>query len=157
QYVGLDQLLRESDHVSLHVPLNPGTRGLLGREQLALMRPGATLINTARGELIDAAALVEALHRGKLGGAGLDVLAEESALHERGALVQRAFHEHGELRTLVAGQALLRMPNVIVTPHLAFDTHEAIAPLAARAADNIAAFAAGRPENRVIGGEDQAA
>lgn len=157
RYVALDQLLQTSEFVSLHVPLNDGTRGLLGRDRLAMMRPGAVLINTARGELVDAAALVELLHAGHLGGAGLDVLAEESALGETGELVQRAFHEHAELRTLVAGQALLRMPNVIVTPHIAFDTREAIGRLVATTAANIAAFVRGEPLNLVVGGEDQGA
>lgn len=152
-YVELPALLRGSDVVSLHVPLNAGTRGILGRDQLAMMRRGAVLLNTARGELVDAAALVEALHEGRLGGAGLDVMPEETALRERDELLQRAFHEHGELRNIVASQTLLRMPNVLVTPHIAFDTREAIDRILAMTAENIAAFARGEPQNLVVGGE----
>src|SRR5688572_6352445 len=78
----LDALLAEADLVSLHVPLTGETRGLLGRRELSLMKPGAILVNTARGACVDEAALIEALDAGRLGGAGLDVYAEEPAIPE---------------------------------------------------------------------------
>jgi len=97
----LPDLLRESDIVSLHLPLTPATTGFIGREQLAMMRPGAILINTARGALVDQAALVESLESGRLAAAGLDVFAEEPAS---------------------PNEPLLKLDNVVVTPHLAWLT-----------------------------------
>jgi phosphoglycerate dehydrogenase-like enzyme len=97
----LSDLLHESDIVSLHVPLTSATTGIIGREQLAMMRPGAILINTARGALVDQAALVESLQSGRLAAAGLDVFAEEPA---------------------PPGEPLLKLDNVVVTPHLAWLT-----------------------------------
>ena len=97
----LPDLLRESDIVSLHLPLTLATTGLIGREQLAVMRPGAILINTARGALVDQAALVDYLQSGRLAAAGLDVFAEEPAS---------------------PNEPLLKLDNVVVTPHLAWLT-----------------------------------
>jgi phosphoglycerate dehydrogenase-like enzyme len=97
----LSDLLHESDIVSLHVPLTSATTGIIGREQLAMTRPGAILINTARGALVDQAALVESLQSGRLAAAGLDVFAEEPA---------------------PPGEPLLKLDNVVVTPHLAWLT-----------------------------------
>ena len=96
RYVGLDQLLSESDIVSLHVPLAPSTRGLIGQRELALMQPDAVLINTSRGPVVDQAALLSALHAGRLAGAGLDVLDPEPP---------------------DPASPLLRLPNVVFTPH----------------------------------------
>jgi phosphoglycerate dehydrogenase-like enzyme len=96
RYVGLDELLATSDVVSLHVPLAPSTRGLLGQRQLALMKPSAVVINTSRGPVVDQAALLAALSDGRLAGAGLDVLDPEPPSTE---------------------DALLQLPNVVFTPH----------------------------------------
>ena len=95
--VELDVLLAASDVVSLHVPLLPTTRGLIGARELALMRPGAILVNTARGGVVDETALVDALERGRLRAAALDVFADEPPV----------------------GSRLLRLPNVVLSPHVA--------------------------------------
>jgi D-3-phosphoglycerate dehydrogenase / 2-oxoglutarate reductase len=104
QAVGLDELLRQADVVSLHLVLNDATRGLLDAAKLGLMKPGAIFINTARGAIVDEAALVAALAAGRIGHAGLDVFAEEP---------------------LPAGHPLTRLDNVTLTAHAAFATREA--------------------------------
>ena len=112
---GLDTLLAESDVVSLHLLLNDGTRGFLSRERLGKMRPGAILVNTARGAIVDEAAMIEALGTGRLGAAGLDVFTEEP---------------------LPAGHPLTRLPNVVLAGHAAFRTPEATDNLIGAALDH---------------------
>ena len=103
RYVEFDELLRSSDVVSLHVPLAPSTRGLIGAPELALMKPGAVLINTSRGAVVDQPALLAALHAGALAGAGLDVLVSEPPS---------------------GTDPLLQLPNVVFTPHNAGQAEE---------------------------------
>ena len=123
-----EDALSLSDIVSLHCPLNDETRDLIGSAELKTMKPYALLINTARGALIDDAALIEALQSGLLAGAGIDVLREEPP---RG------------------GSPLLHpdLPNLIVTPHVAWASNEAVQALADQVVDNIEAFVTGRPQN----------
>jgi glyoxylate reductase len=118
----LDELLRSSDVVSLHVPLTPETHGLIAREQLALLRDGATLINTARGAIVDEDALVDELVSGRIS-AGLDVFADEPRVPER----------------------LLELPNVVLTPHIASATVETRAAMTRVLVDNVLAFLSGEP------------
>jgi phosphoglycerate dehydrogenase-like enzyme len=120
----LDSLLACSDYVSLHVPLTPATRGLLSRERIAKMKPGAVLINTARGEVVDEPALIEALQTGRLSGAGLDVFAQEPP---------------------AKSNPLLAMPNVVLTPHTASGTLDGLQVKAAQYAENIRRFLNGEP------------
>jgi D-specific alpha-keto acid dehydrogenase len=117
-FVPLDELLRESDVVTLHVPLDADTHHLIGREQLAAMKPGAVLVNTGRGSLVDTGALIEALEVGKLGGAALDVLEGEDGIFYFDRMT-RAVDHPGLLR-------LQELPNVIVTPHTAYYTARAL-------------------------------
>jgi glycerate dehydrogenase len=117
-----ETVLERSDVLSLHCPSTPQTRGLIGREALARMKPGAVLINTARGDLVDEAALLEALEAGRLGGAGLDVAPVEPP--PPGALILK----------------LAERPDVIVTPHVAWAGTAAIRTLAERLIDNIETF-----------------
>ena len=128
--VDLDTILRESDVITLHVPLTEQTRNMIGSAELARMKPNAILINTARGGLVDEQALAEALRAGKLGGAGFDVLTEEPPR---------------------SGNVLLdpTIPNLIVTPHVAWASHEAMQILADQLVANIEAFMAGAPRNIV--------
>jgi glyoxylate reductase len=118
----LDALLADADVVTLHVPSSDETRGMLGREQLSRMRRGALLINTARGDVVDEAALVAALDTGHLGGAGLDVFREEPSVP-------------GELR---------RHPRVVALPHLGSATTVTRRAMAQLAIDNVAAVLSGR-------------
>jgi len=117
--IDLDDLYRTSDVVSLHLRLAPETAGFVGRRELGMMKPGAILINTARGAIVDEAALAEALAGGRLRAAGLDVFAEEP---------------------LPAGHPLTRLDNAILTPHCAGITPEALEAGLRMAVENIRAF-----------------
>ena len=128
EFVELDQLLRESDVVSLHVRLSPDSRHIIGARELALMKPGALLVNGGRGELVDDTALVEALQSGHLAGAGLDVFSQEP---------------------LPADHPILSCDQVVLTPHLADQTPEGIELLNEGAVTNVIAFLEGRPNNVV--------
>lgn len=122
QFVPLDELLRRSDFVSLHSPLREETRGQIGARELSLMKPTAFLINTSRGPIVDEMALVEALKRGQIAGAGLDVFEREPAV----------------------APALLEMKSVVLTPHLGSAVVETRDALANAVADNILALVEGR-------------
>jgi D-3-phosphoglycerate dehydrogenase / 2-oxoglutarate reductase len=130
RYLELDELLRTSDIVSLHLRATPETKHFLGRERLALLKPTAFVVNTARGALIDEAALVEALRAKAIAGAALDVF---------------------EVEPLPAGHALAGLPNVLLTSHCAGMTPEANLIGLAMAVENIAAFLAGHPTHVVAG------
>lgn len=133
-HVTLPRLLKDSDFVSVHVPLLPSTRHLISTAELKLMKKSAFLINTARGPIVDEKALTRALVKGTLGGAGLDVFECEPR-------IDCDPHDTLELRTL---------PNVILTPHTASATHEARNAMSICAAKNILAYISGKqPENMV--------
>ncbi len=126
----LDRVLAESDILSLHCPLTPATKNLIGIEELRKMKPGALLINTARGGLVNETALVQALDEGLIAGAGFDVLTEEPPKNGNPLLE-------------------LRRPNFILTPHVAWASDEAMQVLADQLIDNIEAWVAGKPQNLV--------
>jgi D-3-phosphoglycerate dehydrogenase len=129
RHVPVETLLRESDIVSLHLRLSADTQGYLGRERLALMKPTAFLVNTARGALVDKEALVDALREGRLAGAALDV-----------------FHEE----PIPVGDPILTLPNVVLTPHNGGMTREVIDAGLLRAVENVERFLAGRPRDVVV-------
>ncbi|MFE3503197.1 NAD(P)-dependent oxidoreductase [Kitasatospora sp. NPDC059160] len=124
---GLDALLATSDVVSLHVPLTPDTRGLIGRAELARMRPGSILLNTARGGIVDEQALADALR--------------DPAHPLAAAAVDTFAHEHAAFASPLSG-----LPNALLTPHVAGMTRSAMTEAALRCADHVAALLAGRPE-----------
>ncbi len=130
EYVTLDALLEQSDVVTLHCPLTDETRGMIGREQLAKMKPTALLINTARGPVVDAAALAEALNEGRIAGAGVDVFDVEPPLP--------------------AESPLLHSKNTLVTPHVAFASAESMEARAGIVFDNIRAWMDGNQQNIVL-------
>ena len=121
--VELGPILRDSDVVTLHTPSTPETKGMINAETLARMRPGAILINTARGDLVREAALAVALEEGRLGAAGLDVYADEPAIHPR----------------------LRAAPRTVLLPHIGSATHETRRRMAAIAVANVRAVLAGQP------------
>jgi lactate dehydrogenase-like 2-hydroxyacid dehydrogenase len=120
---------------------------LIGAVQFARMKDGVVLINTARGSLIDARALIQGLRSGKVAAAGLDVLPDEPLIREEAELICSIFCDGHDLRNLVADHILLYMPNVDVTPHSAFNTREAVGRIVETTVANIEAFAAGHPQN----------
>lgn len=128
--VDLDTLIKDSDIITLHAPLTPDTKNMIGARELGMMKPHALLINTARGGLVDEAALAEALTAGKIGGAGFDVLTVEPP--KQGNILLD-----------------LKLPNLIITPHVAWASREAMQILADQLIDNVEAFAAGKPQNVV--------
>jgi glycerate dehydrogenase len=128
--VGWGELLETSDVLSLHAPLTDATRNIVGAAELARMKPSAILVNTARGGLVDEAALADALQRGVIAGAGFDVLSKEPPLPDNPLL-------------------RLRLPNFLLTPHSAWASGQAMQGLADQLIGNIEAFMAGRPANRV--------
>ena len=148
-YVDLSRLLAEADVISLHVPGTPQTRHMLSDKEFAAMKTGVVIINTARGPVIDVKALLQALSSGKVKAAGLDVLPEEPIIREEAELLRSLFAEKHDLQTLVIDHALMHHKNVIVTPHSAFYTKEALEKILRTTAENIQAFLRGNPQNVV--------
>lgn len=143
RYLELPELLGQARIISLHCPLTEHTRHLINAQSLARLQPGAMLINTGRGALVDTPALIDALKSGQLGYLGLDVYEEEAQLF---------FEDRSDLPLQDDVLArLLTFPNVIVTAHQAFLTHEALQAIAATTLDNIARWAAGDAQNTVTG------
>lgn len=150
-YCSLEELLQQADIVSLHVPYLPSTHHVLNAERLGLMKPGAVVINTARGELVDTGALIEKLSDGSLGGAALDVVEGEALLnyHEEITLLRSQELPEDMLRHSVEISLLKKMPNVIISPHNAFNTYEAIERINQTTAKNIIDFWYGETPNAV--------
>jgi D-lactate dehydrogenase len=150
-YVPLNRLLAESDVISLHAPATARTKGLLSQGEFDLMKPGVVIVNTARGSLIDSEALIGALRSGKVSGAGLDVLPEEALLRDRARHAAAGPLDPAVEAALNADRVLCGMPNVVVTPHSAFLTVEAVQRIVTCTVDNITAYCNGTPRNIVIG------
>ena len=149
-YVSLAELLSRSDVVTLHAPATPETFHMLNRETLSQVKRGAFLINTARGSLIDVQALAWALDTGLLAGAGLDTLEGEEFLQHEEELLQEPGTE-GKLKLLVQHHILQQRSNVVITPHIAFNTEEALHRILETTIENVQAFALGHPQNLVSG------
>ena len=148
-YLPLDEALCQADVISLHVPGTSETCGLLNAERLASMKDGVVIINTARGDVVDSRALLEALASGKVAAAGLDVLPGENYLMEEdNRLLSKDLNRTG-LESQLSNHLLLQHPRVLVTPHCAFFTKEAVARLMQVTIDNIEAFVKGEPINIV--------
>lgn len=141
----LPRIYRESDVISLHLPLTPQSRHMIDEAALGSMKPGVLLVNTGRGGLIDTRALVSALKRHQLGGAALDVYEEEENIFFKDLSDQGL-----EDDTLAR---LLTFPNVLITAHQAFLTHEALRNIAETTLQNVADFEAGRPLPNRVGSE----
>lgn len=148
RYTDLPELFGSSDIISLHVPYNKKTHHLINKETIHQIKKGAILINTARGGVVDTEALLEALDKEILCGAGLDVLEGEELIKEE----QQILEDQSTVETLgkvVRDHILLRRENVVFTPHIAFYSQEALERILETTIQNIRAFAAGRPQNVV--------
>jgi glycerate dehydrogenase len=129
--VAFDEVLARADQISLHTPLTEDTLGLIGTREFGLMKRNAVLINTARGGVVDEAALVSALKTRRIAGAGFDVLSVEPPSQGNPLLA-------------------LNLPNFLLTPHVAWSSREAMQALADQLIDNIEAFVRGEERNRVV-------
>lgn len=132
-YMAFESVLAESDAISLHCPLTAETRNLIGEPELRAMKPSALLINTARGGIVDEAALIRALSEGWIAGAGFDAITAEPPPADHPMI----------------DPALLALPTFLLTPHVAWSSRPAMQMLADQLIDNIEAFVAGTPKNRV--------
>lgn len=149
RYVGFDELLSSVDIISLHIPYNARTRHFLNEEAFSKMKRGVYLINTSRGGVVETEALVEALKNETIAGAGLDVLEAEIYMGNNPKLLEKARADAESADTILNNQYLIDNPNVIVTPHNAFNTKEAIERIFDVTAENIQSFADGEIKNKV--------
>jgi D-lactate dehydrogenase len=148
-YMPLDQVLAESDVISMHLPENPETHHIINTDNVRKIKKGCVLINTARGGLVETSAILLGLKEGIFSACGLDVLEEERAIKEETELLDETFQKTGDLKTLLEEHMLLKHPKVIVTPHNAFNSTEALMRILDTTIDNINAFFAGVPKNKI--------
>ena len=147
EYAGFEDLLSKSDVITLHAPYNKATHHLINSGNINLIKKGAYLINTARGGLIETEALLKALSGGTLAGAGLDVLEEECFIKEEAQLLSKEFPKTCDLKTILQNHILLEQKNVIVTPHNAFNSQEALMRILDTTVLNIQSFIKGKSIN----------
>jgi D-lactate dehydrogenase len=148
-YASFEDLLRRSDVVSLHAPYMPATHHLINETNVMTMKRGAILVNTARGALIDTKALLAGLDAKVLSGAGLDVLEEECFVKEESELMSRDFPKKCDLGTIVRNHMLIARNDVVITPHIAFNSREAVERILATTVHNLNGFIEGKPVNLV--------
>ncbi|MEK9152808.1 MAG: NAD(P)-dependent oxidoreductase [Patescibacteria group bacterium] len=149
EYAPFEELLGRADVVTMHAPYMPVTHHMINEKTIRLMKRGAILVNTARGALIDTKALLTALQEGILSGAGLDVLEEECFVKEEAELMTKDFPNKCDLGTIVRNHMLIARNDVVITPHIAFNSREAVERILATTVENISGFAAGKPINAV--------
>lgn len=148
-FVTLEDLLSASDIVTVHVPATAQTNHLINKNNIGRMKKGSFLINTSRGTTVETEAILVGLDNGTLAGVGLDVLEEECSLKEERQLLTREFLETCDLKTQIFNRMLLMKENVIITPHNAFNSTEALREIVAITTDDILAWTQGKPINVV--------
>jgi D-lactate dehydrogenase len=141
-YVSFEELLKQSDVITLHVPLNKATYHLINRNNIGLIKRGAILINTARGAIVETEALIEALNQGIISGAGLDVFEGEEAVKEEMQVLVKGLPGE-KMREILLSYALLHRDNVVITPHIAFYSQEALTRVMETTEENILKFLEG--------------
>jgi len=151
EYISFEELLKQADIITLHVPYNTETHHLLNKNNISLIKTGAYVINTSRGGVIETEALYQALKSGQIAGAALDVLEEEEGVkEEQELLVKGKIAESEKLKTILLNHIFIDLDNVIVSPHNAFNTEEALESIVAMTIDNIDDYLKGKPINLVI-------
>jgi D-lactate dehydrogenase len=151
KYVTLENLLKKSDIITLHVPLVKETKNLINARTLKLMKPNSILINTSRGGVVNTKSLLSAIESGKIGGAGLDVLEGEKTIKEEKELLHKTGTEHTKkLKSLIDSYMILHNEKVIFTPHIAFYSKEALERIMDTNIENIKSFVKGKPKNNLI-------
>ena len=141
EYVDFETVLKESDILSLHVPLLPSTEKMIDAAAIAKMKDNAILINMARGGLVDTQALIDALNSGRLGGAGLDTLADETTYFGKQVDAEEVPDDYHELE---------EMPNVVITPHVAFFTNVAVRNMVRISLDDVVAVIKGQRTKNIV-------
>lgn len=136
-YMPFEEVLKVSDVVTIHVPFLPETEHMFNEKTIPMMKKGAILINTARGAVVETSAIVAALQSGHLSGAGLDVIEEEGVLKDEMGFVLHGTPEGHNMKTMIANHVLADMPNVLLTPHAAFNTKEALMRILDTTIENI--------------------
>jgi len=148
KYTSLEELLKKSDIITLHVPYNKSTHHLLNKERIKLIKKGAIIINTSRGAVIDTEALIEAIDKKIISGAGLDVLEGEELIKEEKQLLYDK-NKLGILGNLVKDHILLSRENVVFTPHIGFYSQEALERILDTTVQNIFTFLSKKPQNTI--------
>ncbi|MEK7512820.1 MAG: NAD(P)-dependent oxidoreductase [Patescibacteria group bacterium] len=147
-YLSLHELLACSDVITIHCPLTPETTHLLNRDNIKTVKRGAYLVNTARGPIVETAALIDALDQGILAGVAVDVLEEEGEIKDEMKFLSQARRPE-ELVLMLQNHMLMRMPNVLITPHIAFNSREALMRILETTMESINGFLAGKPAHVV--------
>lgn len=150
KYVDFDTLLKKSDFISIHAPLNKETYHLFGAESFKKMKKSAIIINTGRGEIIDTKELYNALQTGEIAAAGLDVLENEETMTDDDYMIEIGRLDKLTLERTIINSRLFQLENVILTPHMAYNTEEAIHRILATTLENIRYFVEGKIQNSVI-------
>lgn len=149
KYVSLEELLNNSDIITLHVPYNKNTHYLINSGNINLIKKGSYLINTSRGGVVETDALIKALSKGIIAAAGLDVLEEENFIKEEVYLLSKEFSLKTDLKVVLENHILMEQDNVIITPHNAFNSKEALEKILEITVLNIKSFLANKPINLV--------
>lgn len=148
-FAPFDEVLAAADVLTIHVPATAQTSHLISDREFGLMKHGSVLVNTARGSVVDMSALVRALAEGRLRGVGLDVLPQERLVKDEAEIFRTAPDADYDFKALVANHVVLQFPNVVVTPHSAYNTDEAVHRIIETTVDNIERFAKGEARNMV--------
>ena len=145
----LEEVLKNSDFITLHLPLTVETKYIINETNILLLKRGSFLVNTARGGLVKTEAIIMALNEGVLAGAALDVLEEEKELSEEVAILTSEFRDSVDLKNLVYNHILINHPKVLITPHNAFNSEEALDRITKTTINNINSFMKGNPINLI--------
>jgi len=149
RYVEFEELLASSYIVTLHTPYNKDTHHLINRGNIGKINRGSYLINTARGPIVETEAIIEGLQKGILAGVGLDVLEEEGETKDELTILALGHPKEEDLKTMLQNHILMKMPNVLITPHNAFNSQEALERILNTTIQNIKGFIKGAPTNIV--------